>query len=67
MVEIVTAAASLSGSSVLDMEDNITVTVSCVDTLYVLSFELTPRVEDKTELSSGITENVLESLVVKLC
>jgi hypothetical protein len=36
------------------------VTVSCVDMSDVMSLELTPRVEDKTELSSGVTEDVLD-------
>ena len=60
VVDIVTAAASLCGSSVLDMEDDVTVTVSCADRSDVLSLELAPRDEDKTELSSGATENVLD-------
>ena len=58
-VDIITSAASLCGSSVLDTEEDVTVTVCCVDTSDVMSPELAPRVEDKTELPSGVMENVL--------
>jgi len=58
VVDIVTAADSFPGSSVLNMEDDVTVTVSCVDTSDVCSPELSSRVDRNTELSSGVTENV---------
>lgn len=67
VVDIVTTADSFPGSSVLNMEDDVTVTVSCVDTSNVWSPELSSRVGSKTEMSSGLTENVSDWLVVELC
>lgn len=52
------ASDSFSGSSVLNMEDDVTVTVSCVDTSDVWSLELSSTVDNSAVLFSGLREYV---------
>ena len=61
--DILTAAASFSGFFVLDTEDDVIVSVSCVDILDVWNPGLSRRVEDDRELSSVATEPGFDWLV----
>ena len=67
LVDIVTVADSFSGSSVLNIDDDVTVPVSCVYTSDGWTPEISSWVDDESELTSGGTESVFDWLVARLC